>query len=352
MDPSLNKLLVAFTNEVPYENLKSLAISKDDPQDLSNTLQPFLTKALSSPSNIGEIPASLFPPVSDSDHLPRNSQISWPILKAKSRNNILLYTGSFNPPHQGHLATVLYFYEHREQLGVTAMFVFADPSSIINDRKKAWGDIVLPQELRCELFYRVPEIFELVESGWLHLLVGDMDNHINVLRTTTDLISEAGFDVKLVGVLGGDKITIKIAPQYPPGNLSAWGLVDEFLTMNARRPVDFFDPEKEEVPRKLPDCTEWEKCTEEGDKMAERLNKDAGVLWECRAFKASGSQIIKFRASQSSASNGVSSTKIRQIMTEAPDEELMEGLKDKVISVESLVEWLQLQRKQKRETTG
>ncbi|KAF7861390.1 hypothetical protein EAF04_007955 [Stromatinia cepivora] len=333
------------------ENPELSVVPNDSHQVRTNTIQPFLQKSMESPINIGDIPANLFPRVQDFNHgvIPENSQTSCPILKSNSRNNILLYPGSFNPPHQGHLATIHYFSERREQLGVTAMFIFVDPGSIVQGKKKKWGDIILPQDLRYELFYRVPEIFQLVESGWLQLLVGDMNNHIGVLRMTTDLISEAGFDVKLVGLLGGDKLTIDSAPHLHPGSLQEWGPVDEFLIINARRPVDFFNPRKEKIPRNLPGCTAWEKDTEAGEKAAKQLNESAGVLWTCQALTVPGKPIIQFRASQSSASNGVSSTKIRQIMTEVQDEELMEELKDKVISVKFLVEWLLLQRNRERE---
>ncbi len=55
---------------------------------------------------------------------------------------------------------------------------------------------------------------DLVARRWLHLLVGDMEGHIQVLRTTTDLISEAGFDVKLVGFLSGDNSTSGALPTW------------------------------------------------------------------------------------------------------------------------------------------
>ncbi|KAF7954080.1 hypothetical protein EAE96_005213 [Botrytis aclada] len=329
------------------------AISNDVDQAPPTTIQPFLQKALESPINTGEILASLFPPISDKDHniLPHKSSVSWPILKQNSRNNILLYPGSFNPPHQGHLATVRYFLERREQLSITTMFLFVDPGSIVKSKKKKWGEITLPQDLRYELFYKVPEISQLVASGWLQLLVGDMDNHIKVLRATTDLISEAGYAVKLVGLLGGDKLTVESAPHVHPGSLQEWGPADEFLIINARRPVDFFDPKIEKIPRDLPGCTKWKRGTEQCDEKEGTIDDGAGDLWTCQALTVPGKPIIQFRASQHSVSNGVSSTKIRQIMTEALDEKLMEGLKDKVISAELLVEWLILQRNQAREVS-
>ncbi|KAF7880275.1 uncharacterized protein EAF01_012036 [Botrytis porri] len=344
-----------FDHQVAAEdtNPKVSAVTKNVDQVPPSTIEPFLQKALESSFNTGETPACLFSPISESDCniIPHNSSISWPILKSNARNNILLYPGSFNPPHQGHLATIRYFSERREQLGITTMFLFVDPGSIVKGRKKKWGDIVLPQNFRYEIFYKVPEISQLVASGWLQLLVGDMDNHIKVLRATTDLISESGYAVKLVGLLGGDKLTVESAPHVHPGNLQEWGPVDEFLIINARRPVDFFDPKTEKIPRDLPGCTKWERDTEKSDGIEEIIDDGAGFLWTCQALTIPGKPMIQFRASQHSASNGVSSTKIRQIMTEALDVKLMEGLKDKVISAEFLVEWLILQRKQAGEVS-
>ncbi|TGO46193.1 hypothetical protein BCON_0339g00110 [Botryotinia convoluta] len=329
------------------------AIPNNVDQVPPNTIQPFLQKALESSINTGEIPASLFLPISENDHniIPHNTSVSWPILKSNARNNILLYPGSFNPPHQGHLATIRYFSERRDQLGITTMFLFVDPGSVVKSKKKKWGDITLPQNLRYELFYKVTDISQLVASAWLQLLVGDMDNHIKVLRATTDLVSGAGYAVKLVGLLGGDKLTVESAPHVHLGNLQEWGPVDEFLIINARRPVDFFDPKTEKIPRDLPGCTKWKRGTEKCDEEEGTIDEGAGVLWTCQTLTVPGKPIIQFRASQCSTSNGVSSTKIRQIMTEALDEKLMEGLKDKVISAEFLVEWLILQRNQAREVS-
>jgi hypothetical protein len=166
----------------------------------------------------------------------------------------------------------------------------------------------------------------------------------------TDLISEAGYDIKLFGFLGGDKLSIESPPHLPPGDLGAWGPVDEFLIMNARRPVDFYDAgqdTKNKRPHNLPGCTEW-KRHKASDTLAAEQERGVGVLWVCKALTVPGEPYIQFRASQSSASNGISSTRIRRIMSEAPNEELYERLKDQVLSAKLLVDWLQGYRKQKR----
>jgi hypothetical protein len=221
----------------------------------SDLIQPYLQKALNHPS-IAET-VSLFKPSIE-------NPTTWPKLRHDTTNQILLYPGSFNPPHQGHLATIRYFSERRDKLSIVAMFIFTDPDDIIRTKDKKWGDIILPRDLRNTMFAQIPELAQLMTSGWLHLLVGDMEGHIQVLRTTTDLISEAGFHVRLVGFLGGDKLSVESPPHLPPGDLTAWGPLDEFLIINARRPVDFYVPGEDEAPRDLPGCTAWEQM-ETGD---------------------------------------------------------------------------------------
>jgi hypothetical protein len=235
------------------------------------------------------------------------------------------------------------------------MFIFADPDEIIRTKEKKWGEIILPQELRNNMFCQVSELSRLIAGHWLHLLVADMEGHIRVLRSTTDLISEAGFDIKLVGFLGGDKLSIGSPPHLPPGELGAWGPVDEFLIMNARRPVDFYDAGQEsstkgKSPRNLPGCTEWERYVPSSDDVAAEQERsvEVGLLRVCKALTVPGQPYIQFRASQSSASNGISSTHIRRIMSEDPNEKLYELLKDHVLSAELLVEWLQRSRENKR----
>ncbi|KAF8861279.1 hypothetical protein BDZ45DRAFT_775359 [Acephala macrosclerotiorum] len=312
-----------------------------------NTIEPYLKEALHTSNTITH-PVHLFNPNSPSlNHAtctPDPNPI-WPTLKKNCRNNILLFPGSFSPPHQGHLATINYFSKRRHELNITTMFIFADPSSIIASKSKRFNNIILPQSLRNQMFFQVPEISQLIADHWLYLLVGDMEGHIMVLRNMTDLIAEAGWDVKLVGFLGGDKLSKGNAPHLPPGELGAWGLVDEFLIVNARRPVDFYDPGKDERPHDLPGCTAWKRVAPLDDEVRE-AERSIGKLWVCKGLTVPGEPWIQFRASERSASDGISSTRIRRSMTETPDGGLQEQLKGKVLSIELLMGWLKRYRQQ------
>ncbi|KUJ08767.1 uncharacterized protein LY89DRAFT_764099 [Mollisia scopiformis] len=327
---------MASSSDIPTQvNKDKSEVSTD--QDI---LWPYLQKALIS-RNLTGTPVSLF-----NDNLERGIQNSspdlpaaWPTLKRDATNQILLFPGSFNPPHQGDLATIRYFSDHCDQLGIVAMFIFADPDEIIGTKEKKWGKIILPQKLHNRMFAQVPELSPLIEDGWLHLLVGDMEGHIQVLRTMTGLISEAGFDVKLVGFFGGDKLSVESPPHLPPGDLTAWGPIDDFLITNARRPVVFYDPGQLAL-HNLPGCTEWERAASTNE-VAVAEEQRLGELWFCKALTVPGEPYIQFRASHSSASNGISSTRIRKIMVHASVEEIYELLKDEVLSIEVMIEWLQ-----------
>lgn len=166
-------------------------------------------------------------------------------------------------------------------------------------------------------------------------------------------MTKDGWDVKLVGFLGGDKLSRDSKPDEKPGELGVWGPVDEFFILNARRPVDFYNPSPASgssptAPENLPGCTTWERGTGDVEVEAE-AEREVGVEWVCRALSVEGEPIIRFRASGESMSDGVSSTAIRKIMCEAPNETLHEELAPHVLGVDMVVEWLKNHRLEKGE---
>ncbi|CAG8949195.1 hypothetical protein HYFRA_00004818 [Hymenoscyphus fraxineus] len=312
-----------------------------------NNMEPYWQNAVSD-----FLPAGPFdcwfdknPPASLFEVTSRTTKKTWPALKQNGKNNILLYSGSFNPPHKGHLATIQYFYRYRKEFDVLAMFVFTDPEDLIRGRMKDNGEIVLPQELRSLMFAKEPGLSEPLEEGWLQLLLGTKEGITQALMSMTALIRGAGFDADLIGLLGGDKLSACSPPHEPPAELATWGPLDGFLTLNARRPVDFYTPGpgkgKASIPISLPGCTEWERGQEDSGLVSEGVHEESiGDLWLCKALTVRGTPTTRFYATQRSASNGVNSTRIRKIISEAGEGELQELLRDQVISFEILAEWL------------
>ena len=66
------------------------------------------------------------------------------------------------------------------------------------------------------------------------------------------------------------------------------------------------------------------------------LESGVEVEWVCKALTVPGEPLIRFLASESSASNGISSTKTRRIMCEAANEKLYEELKGYVFAASCL----------------
>jgi hypothetical protein len=230
-----------------------------------DTIHPYLQKALNHPGLAGTV--TLFNPSP-------SPPTAWPRLHRSTTNQILLYPGSFNPPHRGHLATIQYFADRRAQLNIVAFFIFCDPSSVILTKNKKHDSIILPRSLRNAIFYQTPELTQLMSEGWLHLLVGSMESHISYLRILADFVKGDGWSVNLVGFLGGDKLSAESPPHLPPGELTVWGPVDEFLIINARRPVDFYAPGVDKKPRDLPGCTAWERGEGWGDGKYSSIHRD------------------------------------------------------------------------------
>ncbi|KAL5327515.1 hypothetical protein ACEPPN_005214 [Leptodophora sp. 'Broadleaf-Isolate-01'] len=273
-------------------------VSQPGPETVDFHLQKALDASLTTSH-----PVSLFSLPSSSS--PLNTTVSHPTLpqitplSTTTLNNIFLYSGSYNPPHAGHLATIQYFHTHRALFHITTLFIFAGPPSTVSARHKSHNRLILPQDFRYTLFASEPFIASLITSGWLKILVGDMQGHIFVLREMTDGIARCGCGcaggVKLVGFLGGDKLSKESMPHERPGELVEWGPVDEFLIMNARRPVDFYTPapapvlgqgrdrveaavkaevEDEREPDDIPGCIRWGRGPIDTDTEAK-----IGKLW-------------------------------------------------------------------------
>ncbi|KAH9224293.1 hypothetical protein DL95DRAFT_485253 [Leptodontidium sp. 2 PMI_412] len=324
-------------------------VSQPGPETVDFHLQKALDTSLTTSH-----PVSLFslPPPPSS---PPNTTVSHPTLpqitplSPTTLNNIFLYPGSYNPPHAGHLATIRYFHTHRALFHTTTLFIFADPPSTVSARHKLHNRLILPQDFRYTLFASEPFIASLITSGWLKILVGDMQGHISVLKEMTDGIAREGCGcaggVRLVGFLGGDKLSKESMLHERPGELVEWGPVDEFLIMNARRHVDFYTPAPAPVLDDIPGCIRWGRGPIDTDTEAK-----IGKLWSCRALTVPGKPVIRFRASESIASNGISSTIIRRVMNEAKDEELLDELREMVLSPELLAEWLKKEREGEKES--
>ncbi|KAH7149124.1 hypothetical protein B0J13DRAFT_621018 [Dactylonectria estremocensis] len=162
-------------------------------------------------------------------------------------NRILLFPGSFNPPHQGHLDLLRYvFWQAGEDLNlVGAIVVPTDDERLKVKLENEENPILIPREQRVDLWRGkgLP-----IDWAWIY----DQPE-----KSFTDfqpkLIRKAktqNIDLKFILLGGPDYIGIQGIPNPRLWNCS------EFITSDVCRPVNFRNPNS---LRQLPGCDLWAK---------------------------------------------------------------------------------------------
>lgn len=158
------------------------------------------------------------------------SNPSPPLLKRGGQNTVLLFPGSFNPPHKGHLELLKYIFEKAPaSLNViAAMIVLTDETTLSDKMSEAECPMVLTRKQRISLWLTngFPKewawIFNRTQAEW------------NTFRTSLGRsVQRDGFNLKFILVGGPDNIghgTI-MDPSF-------WNVRD-FITSDISRSVTF-----------------------------------------------------------------------------------------------------------------
>lgn len=169
-----------------------------------------------------------------------------PLLRPKGINRILLYPGSFNPPHKGHLNLLSYVLHNAGQdLQITSAFIIlTDNDSLVEKTRNEDRPLILDRKERIDLWRKSGLstdrvwLFDRTENEWTEFRKRLEDN----LQRD---------DIELKFILLGGPDWIRLECTHDP---SYWGCRDS-ITSDVSRPVNFRYPGN---LRQLSGCSMWE----------------------------------------------------------------------------------------------
>ncbi|KAF4449322.1 hypothetical protein FALBO_16683 [Fusarium albosuccineum] len=271
-----------------------------------------------------------------------------PVVRPKGVNRVLLYPGSFNPPHTGHLQLLQHVFNNAgDDLHIVAAIVILTDDNRLQDKLSGEENpLILSKEQRVKLWQGngIPVdwvwIYDKSESDWMTFRTRLIDN-----------LRKDGIDLKFVLLGGPDAIGAEgiYNPAY-------WNCSD-CITSDISRPVDFRYPN---TLRQLLGCTMWEKLKYDRLRLERQIHarlrgSPAAVVSEAlskaienmnnisvchRLRKPKG--MVRFLPCDLSVrpSEAPSSTQIRRIIATSPRDELKAKLEGIALNAAILEEYV------------
>lgn len=188
-----------------------------------------------------------------------------PVLYRGCKNTALIYVGSFNPPHYGHLALLHHALQHGgEDLNIVAAVVVpVDDKDLANKFSGASRPLLFSKEQRVQLFRSTPK---LPFNVWVY--DRETTEWDRTRRRLAGMARADGFDLTFMILSGPDHMDA--STHHDPRHLGC----RETIVTDVCRPVDFVF-EGSHRPSPLPSFTDWATLTSvlDNDKLREGLRK-------------------------------------------------------------------------------
>ena len=179
-----------------------------------------------------------------------------PLLSKDRVNRVLVYPGSFNPPHVGHLGVLRHAFESSPDLNIVAAIVFtADVWNIEEKNYRSGRCLVLSSDQRLELWKRDARF-----PAWA--FAPNYESSARLKEKIANAAMKDGYEILYVGLGGPD--TWDGCPRQ-----HAYASCAEYLISDAARSVPFLGPDS--VPQQIEGYTIWQRLELDLQPGAEKL---------------------------------------------------------------------------------
>jgi len=181
-----------------------------------------------------------------------------PLLSKDRVNRVLVYPGSFNPPHVGHLSVLRHAFESSPDLNIVAGIVLPQPAEHI-EKKNDQSDrcLMLSTEQRLELWKRDARF-----PAWAFVL--DCDYAVPLLKKIANAAKKDGYEIVYIRLCGPDRLNFSSPIRHVDGNFYT-----EYLVSDATRSATFLGLDG--VPKRLKGYTTWQRLELDLQPGAEQL---------------------------------------------------------------------------------
>ncbi|KAL4723622.1 hypothetical protein ACLX1H_009262 [Fusarium chlamydosporum] len=272
-----------------------------------------------------------------------------PLLRPHGVNRILLYPGSFNPPHQGHLDLLKRVFENAgvDLNIIAAIIVITDDERLTLKMETRDNAVVIPKDKRVKLWRG-----DGIPVDWAWVYDGSEANWARLRARLTKEVQKDHMELKFIVLNGPDGVTADRG-----FNPESWNCADS-ITSDISRPVDFRYPS---TLRQLAGCSPWERLKIDRTRLEQQIRaklrgqqtsvveevlakafKNLSIIWICRQQRAKPKGIIRFLPYdlEKQSSDAPSSTKIRSIIERSSPDKLAENLRGIALHPKLLVEYL------------
>lgn len=182
-----------------------------------------------------------------------------PLLRPHGVNRILLYPGSFNPPHQGHLDLLKHVFENAgvDINIIAAIIVITDDERLTLKMETRDNAVVIPKDKRVKLWRG-----DGIPVDWAWVYDGSEANWARLRARLTKEVQKDHMELKFIVLNGPDGVTADRG-----FNPESWNCADS-ITSDISRPVDFRYPS---TLRQLAGCSPWERLKIDRTRLEQQI---------------------------------------------------------------------------------